>query len=113
MFPTTQTITISWPDDFLLAKKGAGPTLARCCSTNEIQKKPLTVQFFMLAQRCPYVVKPTQEKVSLSNFYVAHDDIGPTLIIRCAPNDNYQSTVIRLSGKILLCMPYSTYVQTR
>ena len=51
----------------------------------------------MLAQHWPYVVKPTQEKVSLSNFYVAHDDVGPTLVLRCAPNATYQSTVQRFA----------------
>ena len=25
-------------------------------------------------------------KLLLSNFYVAHDDVGPTLVLRCAPN---------------------------
>ena len=78
-------------------KNDVGPTLARCCSTNEIQTI-LTAQFFMLAQRWPYVVKPTQEKVSLSNFYVAHDDVGPTLVLPCATKTNYQSTVQRFAN---------------
>ena len=49
----------------------------------------------MLAQRWPYVVKPTQEKVSLSYLYVAHDDVDPALVLRCASNANYQPTVQR------------------
>ena len=63
-----------------------------CCSTNKMQTI-LTAQFFMLAQRWPYVVKPTQENVSLSNSYVTHDDVGQKLVLRCAPNANYQQMV--------------------
>ena len=46
-----------------------------------------------------YVVKPTQENMSLSNFYVhlAHDDVGPTLVLRCAPNANFQAPVQRFA----------------
>ena len=42
-------------DAILLAKNGIGPTIAWCCSTNEMQTI-LTAQFFMLAQRCTHVV---------------------------------------------------------
>ena len=56
----------------------------------------------MLAQRWPYVVESTQEKVSLSNLYVAHDDVDPALVLRCASKANYQPTVQRVvvSGKL-------------
>ena len=32
-------------------------------------------------------------KVLLSNFYVAHDDVGPKLVLRYAPKANDQPTV--------------------
>ena len=36
----------------------------------------------MLAQRWPCVVMPTQEKVSLPNFYVTNVDVDQTLVPR-------------------------------
>ena len=47
----------------------------------------------MLAQYWPFAVNPTQENVAFCNVYVAHDDVGLTLVLRRAPNVNYQPTV--------------------
>ena len=47
----------------------------------------------MLTLRWPYVVESTQEKVSLSNLYIAHDDVDPALVLRSASNANYKPTV--------------------
>ena len=60
------------------------PTLVQYCLTNEIKKNWSAILFVGPP------IKPRKWKVSLSNFYTAHVDLGPTMTLRFAPNANYK-----------------------
>ena len=75
-----------WPDivqpttqnSFYWQKNGVGPTLARCCSTNQIQilYQRISLCWSNVGLCCKF---NTIKKVSLSKCHLAHVDVGPTL----------------------------------
>ena len=76
-------------------KNCVGPTLAWCCSTDQMQTNSAILYVGpMLALRC----KANTIKDVPFQIHLAHFDVGPMLALRCVPNANYQPTVQRFSN---------------
>ena len=62
-------------------------------------------QYFMLQCSSALNIRFKTNKVNvlLSNFHIAHIDVGPTLVLRNTPNANYQPTVCQSCSIAFKC----------